>query len=104
MNSKTQILIFVVFPLLVLQTHAAVNLLTCTTPSKDDSFCLQCISHYHLFNGNCYMDITGCQDYFDGNICRKCQNGYILVNNECCDRVCMSKIPKDVTPLGNDQD
>lgn len=38
------------------------------------------------------MDILGCEQYVSGNICRKCTNGYILVNNECCDKACLNKV------------
>jgi hypothetical protein len=30
--------------------------------------------------------------YVSGNICRKCGNGFILVNNECCDKTCLNKV------------
>jgi hypothetical protein len=53
---------------------------------------MQCRDHFHLHEGLCYVDIMGCEEYVHGNICRKCSNGYILVNNECCDKMCMSKI------------
>ena len=38
------------------------------------------------------MDILGCVEYQFGNICHQCDKNYILVNNLCCDMVCMSKI------------
>ena len=34
-------------------------------------------------------------EYVFGNICRTCENGFILVNNECCDKHCMARIFKN---------
>ena len=48
-----------------------------------------------MFEGQCYIDIHGCSQYVFGNICRKCEQGFILVNNECCDKHCMAKIFKN---------
>lgn len=78
---------------LFLLGYTQVSVATCLKPKdKDNSSCLECRDHYHLYEGNCYINIMGCEEYVFGNICRKCASGYILVNNECCDRNCMSKV------------
>jgi hypothetical protein len=74
------------------QVQGQVSTVTCKSPSEDSSFCKECRDFYHLYEGQCYINILGCENYVFGNICRKCQKGFILVNNECCDRVCMSKV------------
>jgi len=71
------------------------NIGTCVKFTSDKESCLECVPHYHLFEGQCYIDIHGCSNYVFGNICRKCEAGFILVNNECCDKHCMSKIFKN---------
>ena len=38
------------------------------------------------------MNILGCTEYHDGAICKQCESNYMLVNNLCCDPVCLSKI------------
>lgn len=63
------------------QVRAEVSPATCRSPSQDRSFCLECRDFYHLYEGQCYIDILGCESYVFGNICRKCQKGFILVNN-----------------------
>jgi hypothetical protein len=72
--------------------RAQVNLATCLRFGADQSSCVECKDNYHLYGGVCYVDILGCGEYMSGNICRKCENGYILVNNECCDRACLNKV------------
>lgn len=68
---------------------------TCIRFTSDKNACLECIDHYHLFEGKCYVNIHGCVDYVFGNICRSCEKGFILVNNECCDKHCMARIFKN---------
>ena len=65
---------------------------TCLKFSLDRSQCNECVNIFHLYEGECYMNIHGCTEYVFGNICRQCEAGYILVNNECCDRHCMERI------------
>jgi hypothetical protein len=65
---------------------------SCMKYSSDGLACLQCVPNYHLFEGECYVDIIGCVDYKFGNICHQCDNNYILVNNLCCDQICMNKL------------
>lgn len=72
-----------------------VSPVTCKSPSQDGSFCKECRDYYHLYEGQCFINILGCENYVFGNICRKCEKGFILVNNECCDRVCMSKVYRE---------
>lgn len=88
---SSQLLTILLLLALLPAFDAQVNQATCLTPASDALSCLECRSHYHLHEGICFVDILGCEEYVYGNICRKCSNGYILVNNECCDRVCMSK-------------
>ena len=38
------------------------------------------------------MKILGCIEYHEGSICKQCESNYMLVNNLCCDPVCLSKI------------
>lgn len=64
---------------------------SCLTMDSTTKLCTTCRDHYHLWSGVCYIDILGCEDYLNGNICRKCENGFILVNNQCCDKLCMNK-------------
>lgn len=45
---------------------------TCVKFTSDKESCLECVPHYHLFEGQCYIDIHGCNNYVFGNICRKC--------------------------------
>jgi hypothetical protein len=54
---------------------------SCLSMDSASKLCTTCRDHYHLWSGVCYIDILGCEDYLNGNICRKCQNGFILVNN-----------------------
>jgi len=54
--------------------------------------CLKCRDNYHLFEGHCFIDILGCTEYYEGNICKQCDNNYMLVNNLCCDANCLAKI------------
>lgn len=68
---------------------------TCARFTSDRESCLQCIDHYHLFEGQCYRNIHGCNKYIFGSICQKCDVGFILVNNECCDKHCMAMIFKN---------
>ena len=90
---QTQILLFVLilFTLSKVITSEA-SLVTCKTPSADQASCLACRDFYHLYEGQCFVNILGCKSYVFGNICRKCAKGFILVNNECCDRACMHRI------------
>ena len=64
----------------------------CVQLNSDGWSCAQCRSNYHLFEGRCYIDILGCTNYYGGNICQQCDNGYMLVNNLCCDQICLAKI------------
>lgn len=91
---KTHSILISIALLLAVSTLAAaqVSMVTCKTSSSNKTSCLECNNHYHLHEGQCYVDIPSCISYVFGNICRQCKNGLILVNNECCDRVCMSKI------------
>ena len=65
---------------------------TCRRFTSDHESCLECVANFHQFEGKCYLDIHGCSEYVFGNICRRCEAGYILVNNECCDKHCMQRI------------
>lgn len=67
---------------------------SCSKYSLGGEKCEKCIDHYHLYEGVCYVDILGCSDYIFGNICHTCENGYILVNNLCCDHNCLMKLLK----------
>lgn len=83
------------FLFILLISYAVANSVSvgsCVTYSSDGQSCTECIPNYHLFDGNCYVDILGCTDYQFGNICHQCADEYILVNNLCCDMICMSKI------------
>ena len=40
--------------------QAQINMATCQKPSADKSSCEECKPHYHQFEGNCFVDITGC--------------------------------------------
>ena len=73
---------------------------TCLRFTSDHESCLECIENFHLFEGKCYLDIHGCSEYVFGNICRRCETGYILVNNECCDKHCMGRIFKNYQEEG----
>lgn len=53
---------------------------------------MKCRDNYHLFEGKCFIDILGCTEYHEGNICKECDVNYMLVNNLCCDAICLSKI------------
>lgn len=64
----------------------------CVQRHSDGWNCLKCRDNYHLLEGKCYIDILGCTEYQDGNICKQCDTGYMLVNNLCCDPICLSKI------------
>lgn len=65
---------------------------SCLKQSLDGQKCEQCVDNYHLNDGNCFVDILGCKEYMFGNICHECSQGYILVNNLCCDHNCMAKL------------
>lgn len=65
---------------------------TCARFTSDQESCLECVANFHLFEGRCYVNIHGCVEYVLGNICRRCDAGFILVNNECCDKHCMARI------------
>ena len=67
-------------------------MVTCKQAAHGNRTCLQCNPNYHLHEGQCYVNIASCISYIFGSICRQCSSGLILVNNECCDSVCMSKI------------
>lgn len=48
------------------------NIGTCSRFTSDRESCLECVPHYHLFEGQCFVDINGCKEYVFGNICRSC--------------------------------
>ena len=80
--------------LLVFLTVAAssLELGECIERHSDGWSCLKCRENYHLFEGKCYIDILGCNKYHNGAICEQCDPNYMLMNNLCCDMVCLSKI------------
>lgn len=65
---------------------------SCKKYSLDGTSCEQCVDHYHLYEGACYVDILGCKEYIFGNICHQCDKDYIMVNNLCCDHNCLAKL------------
>lgn len=67
---------------------------SCHKYSLDGQSCEQCVDHYHLYQGSCYVDILGCKEYKFGNICHQCENNYIMVNNLCCDHNCLAQLFK----------
>ena len=85
---------FILILALLLVSTRSVTTGSCERYSLDGEKCEQCVSHYHLFEGSCYVDILGCASYSFGNICESCDNNYILVNNLCCDHNCMLKFMK----------
>lgn len=87
---KAFILVFILF----VAGSQAITTGSCERYGLDGEQCEQCVSHYHLFEGSCYVDILGCKDYSFGNICESCEDNYILVNNLCCDHNCMLKFMK----------
>ena len=89
---RPQLLLPIILILAILPQSASFSLGSCSAFSLDGSRCEQCISNYHLYDGKCYVDILGCKAYNFGNICLECQNDYILVNNYCCDRTCISQM------------
>lgn len=44
----------------IVGTHA-LTVGSCDKYSHDGQECLKCVSHYHLYEGNCYQDILGCK-------------------------------------------
>lgn len=92
MKATTVLLFAVIMLALCVQTYSETSLVTCQKPSQDKSTCLKCRNFYHLFEGQCFINILGCENYIFGNICKRCAKGFILVNNECCDRACMRRI------------
>ncbi len=79
---------------LLLVGTQAITVGSCQKFSLDGQSCQKCVDHFHLYEGNCFVDILGCQSYTFGNICHSCENGYILVNNLCCDHNCLAKLFK----------
>lgn len=92
MKALTFKLLAVILLTLLVQVHPEVSPITCRKASADKSSCIECRDFYHMYEGRCYVNILGCETYVFGNICRKCAKGFILVNNECCDRACMRRI------------
>ena len=83
--------------LLVLLGLTATQALTtgsCSKFSLAGVACAQSDQHYYLFEGTSYVDSRGCEQYVMGNICKSCEDNYILVNNLCCDHNCMIKFMK----------
>ena len=83
---------FLVILALLLAGSVALDIGECVQRHSDGWSCLKCRDNYHLFEGKCYIDILGCTEYHDGSICKQCEANYMLVNNLCCDPVCLSKI------------
>lgn len=85
--------ILILLTLLLVGTQS-LTIGSCQKFSLDGQKCQVCVQHFHLYEGNCYVDILGCQSYIFGNICHQCENGYILINNLCCDHNCLAKLFK----------
>lgn len=79
---------------LLLVGTQAITIGSCNKYSLDGQKCEECVEHFHLYEGVCYVDILGCESYTFGNICHSCENEYILVNNLCCDHICLAKLFK----------
>lgn len=91
---------------LLVSLSGALEIGECLQRHSDGWSCLRCRENYHLFEGRCFIDILGCSEYHDGNICRQCDSHYMLVNNLCCDAVCLQKIlaapvPRQPAPAGD---
>ena len=87
---KSKILLIILLTCLI--SINGLDIGECVRLNSDGWSCAECRANYHLFEGRCYIDILGCTDYYSGNICQQCENGYMLVNNLCCDEICLAKI------------
>lgn len=83
--------LLILFILLVFSTRS-LEVGECRQRHSDGVTCLRCRENYHLFEGHCFIDILGCTQYYQGNICKQCDKDYMLVNNLCCDANCLAKI------------
>ncbi len=96
---RPHLLLPILLLMAILPHTASFSLGSCSVFSLDGTRCEQCIANYHPYDGKCYVDILGCKAYNFGNICLECQNEYILVNNYCCDRICISQMYRQQDPL-----
>ena len=60
MKATTVLLFIAIMLALCAQTYAETSLVTCKKPSQDKSTCHECRTFYHLFEGQCYINILGC--------------------------------------------
>lgn len=94
-KSLKYFLIYTTLMMCVIEGVDSITVGSCASYSLDGSQCQKCINNYHNFDGRCYVDILGCRVYNFGNICLECEKDYILVNNYCCDKTCISQMYRE---------
>ena len=56
----------------MLTTTYTLTIGNCEVYSLDGENCEKCVDYHHLYDGQCFIDILGCKEYVEGNICGQC--------------------------------